>query len=76
MVSNVFSGFVGYSIPEMSKRRKRQVGNISGEVLQQHAKQLFLCLQASYWEKPTWQPCRNDVETLAQYVGYLRDKNE
>ena len=79
-VPSVFGGFVGYNIPEMSKHRKRQVGNVSGEVLQQHAKQLFLCLQASYWERPTWQLFRNDVETLAcslvEYGGYLSDKNK
>ena len=45
-VPSVFNGFVGYNVPEMSKHRIRHVGNMSGEVLQQYAKQLFLCLQA------------------------------
>ena len=36
-IPTIFNGFVGYNIPEMSKHRKRQVGNMSGEVLQQHA---------------------------------------
>ena len=43
-VPSIFGGFVGYNIPEVSKHRKRKVGNMSGEVLQQHAKQPFLCL--------------------------------
>ena len=79
-VPSVFGGFVGYNIPEVSKHRKRKVGNMSGEVLQQHAKQLFLCLQASYWERPIWQPFRNAVETLArslaEYGSYLSEKNK
>ena len=79
-VPSVFNGFVGYNVREMSKHRKRHVGHMSSEVLQQHAKQLFLCLQAPYWERPHWQPFRNDVETLArsltEYASYLSEKNK
>ena len=64
-IPGVFGGFVGYSMPEISKHRKRQVGNMSGDVLQQHSEQLFLYLQASYWERFIWQPFRKGVETLA-----------
>lgn len=52
---------------------------MSGGVLQ-HVKDLFLCLQGSYWERPIWQPFRNDVESLArslsQYASYLNEKNK
>ena len=51
-VPSVFNGFVRYNVPEMSKHRKKHVGNMSGEVLQQHAKQLFLCLQVPCWKDP------------------------
>ena len=77
-IPSVFGGFVGYNLPEMSKHRKRPMGNMSGEVLKQHSKQLFLCLQASYWERSIWQPFHGDVETLAralaEYASYLNEK--
>ena len=79
-IPSVFSSFTGYNLPEASKHRKRQIGNMSREVLQQHSRQLFLCLQASYWERSIWQPFRSDVETLArilaEYAEYLSEKNK
>jgi hypothetical protein len=76
-IPSVFGTFVGYNLPEISKHRKRPIGNISGEVFQQHSKQL---LQASYWERPIWQPFHTDVETLAralaEYASYLNEKKQ
>ena len=40
-IPGVFSSFVGYNTPEASKHRKRQVGNMSGETLANHAKHLL-----------------------------------
>lgn len=53
-IPNLFSAFTGYNPPEVSKHRKREVGNLSAEVLQKHSSQLFTCVQCSYWDLPAW----------------------
>ena len=77
---SVFSIFTGYNTPEASKHRKRQVGNLSGETIANHAKHLFTCLQCSYWAIPAWHTFRDDVESLARslsgYADYLGKKNK
>ena len=79
-IPSLFGVFVGYNMPELSKHRKRQVENMSSEVLQQHSKQLFLALQASFWQRSAWRPFQKDVESLArsisEYAQYLEEKNK
>ena len=77
---SVYSIFTGYNTPEASKHRKRQVGNLSGEIIANHAKHLFMCQQCSYWAIPAWHTFRDDVESLARslsgYADYLGKKNK
>ena len=74
----LFAEFVGYNVPQLLKHRKRQIGNLSSEVLQQHSRQLFLNLQSQFWQHPTWQMFHIDVEPLGRvlrdYVNYLLHK--
>lgn len=71
----VFSRFVGYNKPELSKHRKRQSSNMSGTVLQSLSSHLFHCLQGGYWHRCNWVHMKTDVEQLAQtlskYTDYL-----
>ena len=53
-VPNIFSQFVGYSKPELSKHRKRQIGNLSGSVLRSLSSHLFHCLQGGSWHRSEW----------------------
>ncbi len=48
-IPEVFSQFVGFNLPEKSKQRKRQVGNIQHSVLLSDHHSLFSFLQASFW---------------------------
>ena len=71
----IFTKFVGYNQPELSKHRKRQASNMSATVLQSLSSHLFHCLQGSYWYRFGWLVMRTDVEQLAQslaeYTDYL-----
>ena len=90
-VTSTFGSFVKYTVrtvnstsPTIRVPRLKCLNTGRGKwatcqvELQQHAKQLFLCLQGSYWERPIWQPFRNDVESLArslsQYASYLNEE--
>ena len=74
-VPKVFSKFIGYNIPEMSKHRKRSITNISSDYLKPIVSSLFSILQSSYWKKESWKKFYDDVQALTgsmhQYTDYL-----
>ena len=71
----IFTKFVGYNRPELSKHRKRELGNLSGSLLQSLSSHLFHCLQGSYWHRGAWVSMKGDIDQLAQslakYTDYL-----
>ena len=79
-IPNCFDTFCGYNKPEASKHWKREIGNMSFEVLKHSSRQLFSCLQASYWDRQGWSTFRDSVEQLArildEYSEYLGQKNK
>ena len=72
-IPSIFSKFIGYNRPEISKHRKRQVANMSGIVLRSLAAHLFHCLQAGYWNRSDWTEIKTDVEQLAQSLAQYSD---
>ena len=78
-IPSAFSKFVGYINPELHKHRKRQVGDMSGSVLDSMSKHLFYCLQASYWDRNEWVEMKireillveNFARCLSNYMDYL-----
>lgn len=79
-IPTTFGQFVGYNKPELSKHRKRQVGNLSSSVLRSLSSHLFHCLQGGYWHRSAWVQMKDDVEGLAQciakYADYLERSNK
>ena len=75
-----FGQFVGYNKPEVSKNRKRHVGNLSGSILRSLSSHLFHCLEGGYWHRRGWVQMKDDVEGLAQciakYADYLEVSNK
>lgn len=72
-IPSSFSHFNGYNRPELSKHRKRQIGNLSGSTLSMSSSHLFYCLQGSYWSRSGWKELKSDVEELAQCVSKYTD---
>ena len=55
-IPSAFSKFVGYNNPELHKHRKRQVGNMSGSVLDSMSKHCFIaCKQVTGKEMNGWK---------------------
>ena len=65
IIPPVFSQFVGYNRPELSKHRKRQASNMSGSVLRSLSSHLFHCLQAGYWNRQHWNSLLSPCPTIA-----------
>ena len=64
------SQFSGYNIPELSKHRKRSLQNMSSPILNDHANNIFKCLQGSYWmTNSRWNSWKGDLESLATSVS-------
>ena len=58
------SQFPGYNIPELSKHRKRSLQNMSSPILNDHANNIFKCLQGSYWmTNSRWNSWKGDLES-------------
>ena len=72
-IPSSFSHFNGYNKPELSKHRKRLIGNLSGSTLSMLSSHLFHCLQGGYWARSGWKELKNDVEELAQCVAKYTD---
>ena len=79
-VPSVFEQFQSYNKPEQSKHRKRSQINLSSVTLEHHARTLATCLQAMYWDAPSWKQFKTEVaqlaESLAGYVTYLAKKRK
>lgn len=77
----VFSKLNGYNCPELSKHRKRSIGNLSEEKLSTLIRELKEVLQCMNFvaDSNPWSQMRIDVLILAQilddYCSYLRNKN-
>ena len=79
-IPSVFGGFAGYNCPELSKHRKRAIGNLSISVMESLCSHLFDCIQSSYWDRQNWKDLKPDEEKVAVsisgYVSYLRKSNK
>ena len=79
-VPSVFKQFQGYNKPELSKHRKRSQSNLSSITLEHHARILATCLQAAYWDTPSWKQFKTDVAQLAEpltgYVPHMAKKRK
>lgn len=72
-IPSTFSKFEGYNRPQVSKHRKRDISNMSGDTLRSMSSHLFHCLQGLYWQRRNWVELRNEVEQLANAVAKYAD---
>ena len=79
-IPTIFSCFTGYNSFRFLQTQKKEVGNLSGEILDNNAKHLFICLLSSYWAILAWHSFKNDLEYLARslyvYPDYLGKKSK
>lgn len=80
-IPDIFSSFIGYNAPELSKHRKRKNVNMSSSVLKFLASSLFQHLQAPFWSSnPLWQTFHQQTlslaKSLADYADYLSMQNK
>ena len=78
-IPEVFKQFSGYNTPELSKHRKRKVGNMSYDVLISHVSCLKECLLSSWMQQQRWCALREVIDELAtcldDYTTYLRQQS-
>ena len=74
-----FAQFTGYNIPEKSKHRKREAGNLSADALDSHSTILNKFLLQPWFERSIWKPMKSTVcilaDALAKYALYLQSKS-
>ena len=74
-IPEIFNSFSGYNTPELSKHRKRRVGNMSYDVLISHVGFLKECLLTSWIQQERWRALREIIDELAtsldDYTTYL-----
>lgn len=80
-IPEIFKRFSGYNTPELSKHRKRKVGNMSMsyDVLISHVSYLKECLLTSWMQQQRWSALRQLIDELAtsldDYTTYLRQQS-
>ena len=72
-IPTCFTVFVGDNCSELSKHRKREVGNMSGSVLKSLSSHLFHCLQGLYWDRPNLLLLKLDVKQLVKSLSVYGD---
>ena len=76
----LFSLFVGYNVPELSKHRKRRTLNLSADQLRDFALTISSMLLENYWERTYWRDAKQHFldlsECLSTYSEYLVEKNK
>lgn len=72
-VPSVFSSFVGFNRPELSKHKKRSSSSLSCDLLRSHAQRLFGNLQSPFWSRSGWAAVKREVELLAQALVRYAD---
>ena len=74
-----FLQFQGYNNPEKSKHRRRDIENMSANVLDTHASVLNSFLLQPWLDSSTWKPMKGAIRDLAdavsKYAAYLQQKN-
>ena len=77
-IPDPFNKFVGYNTPEKSKHRKRQVGNLSFDILVKHVaalheSQMTIWMQQSRWSELRACVCKLTT-VLDDYCSYMRQR--
>lgn len=79
-IPNLFSRFVGFNKPELSKHRKRSVSNLSRDRIDEFASMMQNYTMSSWMQQEEWAPFKQNllklVESLASYSAYLTMKNK
>ena len=79
-IPSMFSQFVGFNKPELSKHRKRSISNMSQEKLTECALQLQEHAWSSWMQHTNWQSFRDDllslIESISSYSSYLQIRNK
>ena len=65
----VFSKFVGFNCPELSKHRKRSVSNMSRDKLLEHAATLQEHAVSSWMQQPDWIEFHNSIMKLIESLS-------
>ncbi len=71
-MSDPFDKFVGYNSPEKSKHRKRQIGNLSVDVLEDHVQTLKESQLTSWTQQPRWNELRDNVCKLTTHLYEMK----
>ena len=78
-IPEVFKQFSAYNTPELSKHRKRRVGNMSYDILISHVGYLKECVLTSWMQQQRWCALRAIIDELAtsldDYTTYLRQQS-
>ena len=72
-VPSVFSEFVGFNRPELSRHKKRSSSSLSCDLLKSHSQRLFGNLQSPFWSRSCWSTVKREVELLAQALARYAD---
>lgn len=65
--------FSDYSVPQMSKHRKRANTSLSAQVLWSHSNRLFTSLQGGFWDQVRWKALKAKVESLTRMLQKYAD---
>ena len=68
-IPSMFSQFVGFNKPELSKHRKRSISNMSQEKLTECALQLQEHAWSSWMQHTNWQSFRDDLLSLIESIS-------
>ena len=69
----MFSAFVGFNRPELSKHKKRPSSSLSCDLLKSHSQRLFGNLQSPFWSRSGWSTVKREVELLAEALARYAD---
>ena len=76
----LFSNFIGYNKPELSKHRKRSISNLSRDKLLEHASALQDHATSSWIQQPQWTTFKVSliklIESISSYASYLSIRNK
>ena len=76
----IFTHFVGFNRPELSKHRKRSVSNLSCDRLDEYCHSLQNHVMSCWIQRQEWMSFRENlvklIESIASYCSYLVMKNK